>query len=59
MFSNHIKGVCNALVKSASDAMPERLNGKIQIIKNIGRGYRKFANFKSAILFFNGGLNLY
>ena len=59
MFSNHIKGVCNALVESASNAMAERLNGKIQIIKTIGRGYRKFENFRSAILFFNGGLNLY
>ena len=59
MFSNHIKGVCNALVESASNAMAERLNGKIQIIKTIGRGYRNFTNFRSAILVFNGGLNLY
>jgi transposase len=59
MFNNHIKGVCNALVEEASNAMAERLNGKIQIIKTGGRGYRKFQNFRSAILFFNGGLNLY
>ncbi len=59
MFSNHIKGVCNALVENTSNAMAERLNGKIQIIKTIGRGYRNFQNFRSAILFFNGGLNLY
>lgn len=59
MFSNHIIGVCNALVESVSNAMAERLNGKIQLIKTIGRGYRTFANFRSAILFFNGGLNLY
>lgn len=58
MFSNHIKGVCNALIETISNAMAERLNGKIQIIKTIGRGYRKFQNFRSAILFFNGGLNL-
>lgn len=59
MFSNHITGVCNALVEKASNAMAERLNGKIQLIKTVGRGYRKFENFRSAILFFNGGLNLY
>ena len=59
MFSNHIRGVCNALVEDVSNSMAERLNGKIQIIKTIGRGYRKFQNFRSAILFFNGGLNLY
>jgi transposase len=59
MFGDHIKGVCNALVEKTSNAMAERLNGKIQIIKTIGRGYRKFQNFRSAILFFNGGLNLH
>lgn len=59
MFSNHIEGVCNALVESATNAMAERLNGKFQVLKTIGRGYRTFANFRSAILFFNGGLDLY
>lgn len=59
MFTRHIVGVCNALVETLSNAMAERLNGKIQEIKTIGRGYRSFQNFRSAILFFNGGLNLY
>jgi len=59
MFANHVVGVCNALVETLSNAMAERLNGKIQEIKTIGRGYRSFLNFRSAILFFNGGLNLY
>lgn len=59
MFKNHIVGVCNALVETLSNAMAERLNGKIQEIKTIGRGYRTFQNFRSAILFFNGGLSLY
>jgi len=47
------------LVESFSNAMAKRLNGKIQEIKTCGRGYRKFQNFRSAILFFNGGLQLY
>ena len=59
MFNNHIKGVVNALVTNYNNAMAERLNGKIQELKTIGRGYRTFANFRSAILFFHGGLNLY
>ncbi len=59
MFTRHIIGVCNALVETLSKAMAERLNGKIQEIKTIGRGYRTFQNFRSAILFFNDGLNLY
>lgn len=59
MFRNHIVGVCNALVEKASNAMAERLNGKIQELKTIGKGYRRFENFRNAVLFFNGGLNLY
>ena len=59
MFNAHIKGVINALTSSFSNAMAERLNGKIQEIKAVGRGYRTFKNFRSAILFFHGGLNLY
>ncbi len=59
MFNNHLEGVCNALVERFSNAMAERLNGKIQEVKSVGRGYRTFKNFRSAILFFHGGLNLY
>lgn len=57
-FKNHLSGVVNALVIAFNNAMAERLNGKIQELKTIGRGYRKFENFRSAILFFYGELNL-
>lgn len=59
MFLNHIKGVVNALITNINNAMAERLNGKIQEIKSVSRGYRTFLNFRNAILFFHGGLNLY
>ncbi len=59
MFKNHLSGVINALVTNFNNAMAERLNGKIQELKTIGRGYRTFVKFRSAILFFYGGLNLY
>jgi len=59
MFNNHIKGVVNALTTNFNNAMAERLNGKIQELKTVGRGYRTFDKFRSAILFFYGGLNLY
>ncbi len=59
MFNNHMRGVVNALILNFSNAMAERLNGKIQELKTIARGYRTFANFRSAILFFYGGLDLY
>ncbi|MCY4234654.1 MAG: transposase [Bacteroidetes bacterium] len=35
------------------------MNGKIQEIKSIGRGFRRFENLRVAILFFCGGLGLY
>jgi transposase len=59
MFNNHYTGVLNALITNFSNAMAERLNGKIQELKTIGKGYRRFENFRSAILFFHGGLSLY
>ena len=59
MFDNHIIGVVNALISKFNNAMAERLNGKIQEIKTAGRGYRTFKNFRSVILFFHGGLELY
>ncbi len=58
-FKRHLQGVCNALCHEQSNARAERINGKIQEVKTIGRGYRKFENFRSAILFFCGGLDLY
>jgi transposase len=54
-----MRGVINALIFNFNNAMAERLNGKIQEIKTVDRGYRTFKNFRSAILFFHGGLSLY
>ena len=59
MFANHLRGVLNAMTSEVSNAIAERLNGKIQLLKSIGRGYRKFENFRSAILFFYGKLDLF
>lgn len=59
MFKDHLFGVINALITNFTNAMAERLNGKIQELKTAGRGYRTFEKFRSVILFFYGGLNLY
>jgi transposase len=58
-YKAHLRGVINAMVETFTNAMAERLNGKIQEVKACGRGYRRFENFRNAILFFNGGLCLY
>ncbi|MCP4460486.1 MAG: ISL3 family transposase [Cytophagales bacterium] len=55
MFDAHMQGIVNAMVY----AIAERLNGKLQEIKLTVRGYRTFERFKSALLFFHGGLSLY
>lgn len=59
MMHNHVEGVLYALMSTHNNAMAERLNGKIQEIKACAKGYRTFKNFRSAILFFHGKLNLY
>lgn len=59
MFKRHVTGITEALINPLSNAKAERLNGKIQEVKLAGRGYRTFKNFRSAILFFHGGLDLY
>jgi transposase len=58
-FASHLRGVLNAMTSDLNNAMAERLNGKIQLLKSIARGYRKFENFRSAILFFYGKLSLF
>ncbi|MFB6305626.1 MAG: transposase [Flavobacteriales bacterium] len=59
MFDEHLSGVVNAIITSFNNAVAERLNGKLQEIKIVGRGYRRFENFRNAVLFFHSGLDLY
>jgi transposase len=59
MFKRHVQGVCDALDYEQSTARAEQINRTIQEVKTAGRGFRKFENFRSAILFFCSGLNLH
>lgn len=59
MFKRHTVGIVNAMALNKSNAMAERLNGKIQEIKLNAKGYRTFENFRAAILFYHGKLYLY
>jgi transposase len=58
MFDRHEEGIINALITGANNARSERVNGSIQELKTIGRGYRNTENFRVAILFFLGNLNM-
>lgn len=55
---NHAKGIINNIKFRTTNSLAERFNGKIQTLNDVGRGYRTFKNFRSAILFFNGALDL-
>lgn len=59
MFDRHQSGIINAIQTGTTNARAERLNGAIQELKTIGRGYRTMANFRTAILFFHGNLQLF
>jgi transposase len=58
MFDRHQNGIVNAIQTGSNNARAERINGSIQELKTIGRGYRKTENFRIAILFFHGNLDL-
>lgn len=55
----HEKGIINAFVTGRNNGRAERLNGSIQELKTIGRGYKDVNRFRIAILFFHGGLVLH
>jgi transposase len=58
MFERHRKGIISAMQVGANNARAERLNGAIQELRTVGRGYRNTENFRIAILFFHGNLDL-
>jgi transposase len=58
MLERHEKRIINAMKTGANNARAERLNGAIQESKTVGRGYGNTADFRIAILFFHGDLDL-
>lgn len=54
----HLEGIFNYFRHRISNAVAEGLNSKIQLIKSGARGFRNFENFRTAILFHCGGLEL-
>ena len=54
----NIQGILNYLKWRITNAYGEAVNALIQEIKTVARGFRKFDNFRIAILFFLGKLEL-
>ena len=54
----HLTGVLSYLEQHVTNAQGEQLKSEIQAIKTAARGFRQFAGYRRAILFFLGGLDL-
>lgn len=59
MIRRHLANVLTYLKHRITNAMMEGFNSKIQSIKSNARGYRNFQNYRIAILFNCGKLDLY
>lgn len=55
----HLDNILTYLEHRITNAVAEGLNSKIQQIKSAARGFRKFENYRIAILFFCGKLDMY
>ena len=58
-FQKHATGIINYIKHKVTNALVERINGKIQNLNQVARGYTSFHNFRIAVLFFNGKLSLF
>jgi len=58
MLLHHGEGLLNYIKHKISNGMAENLNGQIQRIKTVGRGFNSFKNFRNAILFYLGKLDM-
>lgn len=58
-FQNHLSGILNFVVHRITNALTETINGLIKEILYVARGFRLFENFRIAVLFFLGKLDLY
>jgi len=59
MFETHLMGILNFISYPITNGRAEQVNSKIQQLKSVAKGYRNFDNFRNAILFYFGKLDLY
>jgi transposase len=59
ILQRHLNGLLNYVKHRITNSVAEGLNALIQEIKFVARGFRRFENFRVAILFYLGKLDLY
>ena len=59
MLKRHIAGLLAHCTHKITNAVTEGLNSKIQSVKASARGFRTFAHYRTAILFFCGKLTMH
>jgi len=58
MLQSHLSGLLNYFDHPITNAITEGFNSRIQSLKAAARGFRRFANYRTRILFFCGKLDL-
>ena len=58
MLLRHAQGLVNYVLHRTTSSVAENLNGKIQQLKTIARGFHSFPHYRTNILFHFGGLDL-
>jgi len=58
MLKSHLQNILTYLKHGITNAASESINAKIQWVKYTARGFRNVNNFKNAIYFHCGGLDL-
>jgi len=58
MLLRHAQGLVNFVNHRITNAVAENINGKIQQLKSIARGFRSFKHYRTNILFHFAGLDL-
>jgi transposase len=57
--NRHLDNILTYLKRRITNAVFEGMNSKIQQVKSAARGFRNFENFRIAILFFCGKLDMH
>ncbi|MDD3051230.1 MAG: ISL3 family transposase [Candidatus Cloacimonetes bacterium] len=58
MIARHWNGIISYLRHKITNSLSENINGRIQQIKTIARGFRAFENYRVSILFYLGNLDM-